>query len=442
MRGDPPPGHQEGIAFAPSTPHARGSTRSNGRNSQGRCVYPACAGIHPRPHCLWCAPAGLPRMRGDPPGSTTCMSGRHSSTPHARGSTCLVCIHAQPQTVYPACAGIHPRPAPAAHTRLRLPRMRGDPPRAKKIIILLLESTPHARGSTSTSRPLGSGQKVYPACAGIHPDSSFGFDLCLCLPRMRGDPPSKSLKTPDIGPSTPHARGSTAEAETQAIQQYVYPACAGIHLAAVPKAAVAACLPRMRGDPPHPQWCRNRSFRSTPHARGSTCFAFFPTDSVRVYPACAGIHRYPYFLVVSYSCLPRMRGDPPPLHLPEEQAIGSTPHARGSTPYAKPGTGTGTVYPACAGIHPVPSSRQSVSSGLPRMRGDPPYAGEKPFEGPVSTPHARGSTFLKRRAEGLPAVYPACAGIHLTRILRFSPHSCLPRMRGDPPCPGVPGFPA
>ncbi len=90
------------------------------------------------------------------------------STPHARGSTLRGLVNQNDVEVYPACAGIHRFDRERELTRYRLPRMRGDPPPLWWCSGWRQMSTPHARGSTSTSRPLGSGQKVYPACAGIH----------------------------------------------------------------------------------------------------------------------------------------------------------------------------------------------------------------------------------------------------------------------------------
>jgi len=112
------------------------------------------------------------------------------------------------------------------------------------------------------------------------------------------------------------------------------------------------------------------------------------------------------------SRLPRMRGDPPDLFWFESDVIASTPHARGSTLAALSPHLSVTVYPACAGIHLRGVALGNSSSGLPRMRGDPP--GWQPGERPPapSTPHARGSTFLAHRVDEGLQVYPACAGIH------------------------------
>ena len=68
---------------------------------------------------------------------------------------------------------------------------------------------------------------------------------------MRGDRPQPVLVEDTPTTFTPHARGSTLEADTTAIHEYVYPACAGIDLVLPSLYSRRASLPRMRGDRPY-----------------------------------------------------------------------------------------------------------------------------------------------------------------------------------------------
>jgi len=108
-------------------------------------------------------------MRGDPPLSVSIRIDKNASTPHARGSTLSAHTSHVCPGVYPACAGIHLPGKTAERRRDSLPRMRGDPPDSDKPGIIEEASTPHARGSTWTSRGIQPERSVYPACAGIHP---------------------------------------------------------------------------------------------------------------------------------------------------------------------------------------------------------------------------------------------------------------------------------
>ena len=67
-------------------------------------------------------------MRGDRPRQGHGLTGAGVFTPHARGSTLRTLADYQEALVYPACAGIDPQ-SPPPHGGLRsLPRMRGDRP--------------------------------------------------------------------------------------------------------------------------------------------------------------------------------------------------------------------------------------------------------------------------------------------------------------------------
>ena len=67
-----------------------------------------------------------------------------------------------------------------------------------------------------------------------------------------------------------------------------------------------------------------------------------------------------------------MRGDRPVLGEPVRAAPEFTPHARGSTLNLGFMTTVFAVYPACAGIDPITPAITVTYTSLPRMRGDRP----------------------------------------------------------------------
>ena len=90
------------------TPHARGSTADSRQQRVLLSVYPACAGID---HLLLFhrpVSTGLPRMRGDRPSPGFADESPVAFTPHARGSTRPEGRFWFFRSVYPACAGIDP----------------------------------------------------------------------------------------------------------------------------------------------------------------------------------------------------------------------------------------------------------------------------------------------------------------------------------------------
>jgi len=112
--------------------------------------------------------------------------------------------------------------------------MRGDPPLEHLHVCKGVLSTPHARGSTPSLAGNHPALRVYPACAGIHPLITSCLWWITRLPRMRGDPPDPQQRKSFLAKSTPHARGSTLDLIHSVAQEYVYPACAGIHPSRIP----------------------------------------------------------------------------------------------------------------------------------------------------------------------------------------------------------------
>ncbi len=215
----------------------------------------------------------------------------------------------------------------------------------------------------------------------------------------------------------------------------VYPACAGIDPRGPCIVWLRACLPRMRGDRPKLKYYGERSGKFTPHARGSTRGELAGKEHALVYPACAGIDRYPPKVNLFESRLPRMRGDRPSVILLTERGYMFTPHARGSTLARVCLSLITLVYPACAGIDLHFFVLGHSLFGLPRMRGDRPSLPRLTRATAAFTPHARGSTRAFEKPEFYCVVYPACAGIDLSLTIPTCPGKCLPRMRGDRPYP-------
>ncbi len=148
-------------------------------------------------------------MRGDRPSSARFRLSKPKFTPHARGSTGVKMGKFGVVGVYPACAGIDRLILSITEQDWSLPRMRGDRPLGATSTRANSMFTPHARGSTYRVRLRQSPSMVYPACAGIDRFNSSKSRLATCLPRMRGDRPSLSIRPSSIKSFTPHARGST-----------------------------------------------------------------------------------------------------------------------------------------------------------------------------------------------------------------------------------------
>ena len=350
MRGDRPPRTPRRFWSTAATPHARGSTPVLGAPRSHSHGYPACAGIdlyHSATSYPW---AWLPRMRGDRPLPCARQSRPPVATPHARGSTRAQGCHGIRGAGYPACAGID-RNRPFEDERTEgLPRMRGDRPGTCEGLTPDASATPHARGSTRADAVQGGDLFGYPACAGIDRSKETGLRPRTRLPRMRGDRPAEGLPGYEGHQATPHARGSTTRLRERRDEGHGYPACAGIDPDMPSLTLRPIGLPRMRGDRPLVFDELQAMGKATPHARGSTPMSPLRRARWIGYPACAGIDPSPPREAWIDSRLPRMRGDRPLSSTAPTSRGTATPHARGSTrkPLARLLHPLG--YPACAGI--------------------------------------------------------------------------------------------
>ncbi len=270
--------------------------------------------------------------------------------------------------------------------------MRGDRPSLSCQNMSFTAFTPHARGSTSRMPYPSQRVDVYPACAGIDPLRYSTHHPRNSLPRMRGDRPLLPLALRRLNSFTPHARGSTDAGAGQDSAAPVYPACAGIDRWPRPSASLATRLPRMRGDRPLPAVLIAGQLVFTPHARGSTSVGLVGYVLFWVYPACAGIDPCDTMEPNRSTGLPRMRGDRPDLLSAGSASYPFTPHARGSTLVTCRIVYPDGVYPACAGIDPGLPPLGFFAFRLPRMRGDRPHSLRSWRVLNRFTPHARGST--------------------------------------------------
>ncbi len=172
---------------------------------------------------------------------------------------------------------------------------------------------------------------------------------------------------------------------------------------------------------------------SSPHARGSSFRYAISPYLPNVVPARAGI-----FLRVSasVSCShsrPRTRGDLPsrrPVSAGENE---SSPHARGSSRCRLRADHAGDVVPARAGIFPGRGRHRRHRHGRPRTRGDLPPSRRRRSSARSSSPHARGSSQGSTSCPSSTPVVPARAGIFLPGSPAIGPTSRRPRTRGDLP---------
>ena len=111
-----------------ASPHTRGWTHAGGAVRPADGGFPAHAGMDPFPAGGRVPRPGLPRTRGDGPRSLALSFRPVVASPHTRGWTPLRGLFGCLAVGFPAHAGMDPRSRAAFAARSGLPRTRGDGP--------------------------------------------------------------------------------------------------------------------------------------------------------------------------------------------------------------------------------------------------------------------------------------------------------------------------
>ena len=110
------------------SPHERGWSRSNQNFLLKNCVFPAWAGMIPKPLNLLNQPIRIPRMSGDDPNNRIWGNQDLEYSPHERGWSLFSLISHQLFHVFPAWAGMILYRDLGKVLFSSIPRMSGDDP--------------------------------------------------------------------------------------------------------------------------------------------------------------------------------------------------------------------------------------------------------------------------------------------------------------------------
>ena len=133
------------------------------------------------------------------------------------------------------------------------------------------------------------------------------------------------------------------------------------------------------------------------------------------------------------ACFPRIRGDVPRSLGHFLLLLTFSPHTRGCSFCGRRLVGHDIVFPAYAGMFRFPNQCVKLSVSFPRIRGDVPVTGAVAGDFEAFSPHTRGCSW-QAATEGLSSlVFPAYAGMFLANIRISLRESCFPRIRGDVP---------
>ena len=152
-------------------------------------------------------------MRGEHILATIRLLHPAGSSPHARGTrNASRCAGTRPGII-PACAGNTVRLACCRGRIGDHPRMRGEHAVLSLFSIMIMGSSPHARGTPSSRR----------SWHGVEDSAARRWDH----PRMRGEHRWRPHLMPERLGSSPHARGTPSQGIGAEGEGGIIPACAG-----------------------------------------------------------------------------------------------------------------------------------------------------------------------------------------------------------------------
>ncbi len=172
-----------------SSPRTRGCSRSQHQPTATETVFPAHAGVFPPARPRSTGTSGLPRARGGVPAKNATDSSTSPSSPRTRGCSRSAAAAASRAIVFPAHAGVFPWGRHLPRQRRRLPRARGGVPVCGRTGSNGHVSSPRTRGCSPPKGYDRQPNTVFPAHAGVFPPRSLRVLCWMRLPRARGGVP-------------------------------------------------------------------------------------------------------------------------------------------------------------------------------------------------------------------------------------------------------------
>ena len=221
--------------------------------------------------------------------------------------------------------------------------------------------------------------------------------------------------------------------------KHVFPACAGMFLYLMGKLGAQNGFPRVRGDVPSRGNNPITQHLFSPRARGCSVYYRKRLRRCAVFPACAGMFLLGAAGRTAFRRFPRVRGDVPQgTNLATHQGAFS-PRARGCSRGADGAILAADVFPACAGMFLTRGAEDTTRPGFPRVRGDVPHPTSPQTHVREFSPRARGCSYTRPPRTASKLVFPACAGMFLSVMVSIVLPASFPRVRGDVPLGGLNG---
>ncbi len=231
-----------------SSPPARGTRCGTLRPQPAVRFIPACAGNTIGSSGSSTAPTVHPRLRGEHVCPFDQAVSNVGSSPPARGTHHPLPLPEYSSRFIPACAGNTAACRATLGEVAVHPRLRGEHLHSNSALLDGDGSSPPARGTLAAAERHRLRVRFIPACAGNTGSAGSRMIRSSVHPRLRGEHRSGSLSTRRQTGSSPPARGTLPSARPLRRCPRFIPACAGNTCRGGPAREVRPVHPRLRGE--------------------------------------------------------------------------------------------------------------------------------------------------------------------------------------------------
>ena len=313
--------------------------------------------------------------------------------------------------LFPAHAGVFPVGLPDLSGGIALPRARGGISVSAQMAEYQRFSSPRTRGYFRAQVVPVHRTPLFPAHAGVFPNSLAWSCSSASLPRARGGISCPLLPRSVTSSSSPRTRGYFPPDQVPRPAGTLFPAHAGVFPGCRCIRTVRRTLPRARGGISMETIPLIRDVISSPRTRG-----YF-------HHAMGRRKRTP--------TLPRARGGISATGQPSGIITTSSPRTRGYFWLGRTEARHGCLFPAHAGVFPVAPSDRAACVPLPRARGGISVGKNVPAEFEASSPRTRGYFQTHSGVVDFFATLPrARGGISVDRLNVSRMRGSSPRTRG------------
>ncbi len=206
------------------------------------------------------------------------------------------------------------------------------------------------RGCSHGGACLHFNNEVFPAGAGVFPLEAAEAAIVKCVPRRCGGVPTWGGRKASTAQCSPQVRGCSLCVLRPCPQHPVFPAGAGVFLAAELNLSSRTGVPRRCGGVPSFEGVLGAGRRCSPQVRGCSLSPFSASRSPQVFPAGAGVFPSCVFVLTVQVRVPRRCGGVPSASHDSESSNLCSPQVRGCSRLPDLHRRADIVFPAGAGV--------------------------------------------------------------------------------------------